>query len=354
MNESRTPPYGARGGRCAWPATLALAAGLWATTAAAQIDFPSIPMWAEPGVRVTVGTDTSSLIPKSRSITVRWKRDRVAEARADFGGYRLYRMTSSPDTSRAVLLRRYSLQQGDEIMWHFSKVDPVDLEFKFGPTVAGDSIVQFVDPDSAGNFVKVCRRVDQFDRCLSIGDSVWKLITPPGPHDGYNYYYSITYEGRNTLDNNYEDLFDPDTLDAPGLTQPERYARCDTVGRPSTCPNKNTKSRNMLQIPVNPTAGPTSNLERVAVVPNPFRQREPWDPTGGNEVHFTNLPSRATIRIYTVAGDLVRVIEHNDTVRDFARWDLKNGDGSDVASGVYIFRIEAGTLSIQNRMVVVR
>ena len=115
-------------------------------------------------------------------------------------------------------------------------------------------------------------------------------------------------------------------------------------GVPETCPNLNSKLANMIAEPVEPTAGPTANLQTVAVVPNPFRGRESWDRPDGNEVHFINLPAQARIRIYTVAGDLVRELNHNDPVRDFERWDLKNANGRDVASGIYMYRVEAGLL----------
>jgi hypothetical protein len=58
--------------------------------------------------------------------------------------------------------------------------------------------------------------------------------------------------------------------------------------------------------------------------------------------------------IYTVAGDLVRELDHNDPVRDFERWDLKNGNGQDVASGIYMFRVTSGSFHRQNRFIVIR
>ena len=103
-----------------------------------------------------------------------------------------------------------------------------------------------------------------------------------------------------------------------------------------------------------PTGGPTANLETVRVVPNPYRGAEVWDQPGVSELHFINVPNRATIKIYTVAGDLVKQIEHDDPVRDFARWDLKSGAGKDIASGIYIYRVEAGAFRFQNRFVVIR
>jgi len=169
------------------------------------------------------------------------------------------------------------------------------------------------------------------------------LKAPPGPHDGFRTWYAITYEARNTgLDGTYEDMFVPDT------------AHCADPSHPHTCPNLNNKLLNIIPQPVEPTAGPTANLERVIVVPNPYRAHVPWDQIGGSEVHFINLPSSSRIRIFTVAGDLIRELNHSSPVVDFERWDLKNANGKDVSSGIYMFRVEAQSFSFQDRFVVIR
>ena len=324
--------------------------------------FPSIPICAFPGayqdsshlrpnrcIGAFRGPLADSVRRQARTITVRFLRDRIAEARNDFGGYRIYRVQNSPDSTRMTLIRRFSKQPGDERTWRFSSVDTAagtltPLAFKCNGAVVHDSIVTFIDPDSNGNFVKVCRRVDRFDRCLSRGDSVFKLVAPPGPHDGFQTWYAVTYELKNSsLDATYDEMFIPDTLSGP----------CGTPSDRSPCRNLNNKLANLTPQPVEPTRGPTTNLERVGVVPNPFRGREAWD-RDSNELHFINLPARATIKIYTVSGDLVTEIDHVDPIRDFARWDLRNQSGRDVSSGIYVYRIEAGTFTFQDRFVVIR
>jgi hypothetical protein len=318
--------------------------------AGAQPGFPRIPTWSfAGGFRQTTGAD--SIVRVSRKATFRFLRDRRAEARPDFGGYRIYRVTNTPDTSAMVLLRRYSLSPGDEITWHFSRVDPVSLEFKDKQgNVVHDSVATFVDSDSSGNYIKVCRFRDDAGRCLSRGDSVFVLVAPPGPHDGFITYYSVTYEARNPpgVATN-QDLYvaGRDTLDD--------YARCAVPGDSSTCPiiNMNRKDLN-LTVGIEPTRGPQSDVEGVRIVPNPYRASEVWDQPGQSEIHFTNLPSQASIRIFTLAGDLVRELDHNDSVRDFARWDLKNADGRDVASGVYMVYVTSGSFAFTDRFVVIR
>ena len=229
-----------------------------------------------------------------------------------------------------------------------SRISPTYLQF-IGPLgsncagqVVNDSIVTFVDPDSNGSYQKRCRIEDSQGRCLTVGDSMMMLVAPPGPHDGFRTWYAITYEAFNTSDATFEDLFVPDP------------AHCTDPLNPLTCSNLNHKGANITSVYVEPTGGPTANLERVGVVPNPYRAHAPWDPVAGNELHFINLPNRATIKIFTVAGDLVTTLEHNDPVRDFERWNLKNGDGRAIASGIYMYRVESGTFSFQNRFVVIR
>jgi len=344
---------------------LGLAAGAGSLSAArAQTgetlrDFWHIPVWTQSGAWQDStllypqrcggsfqGPLPDSLRTQSRTLTVRFLRNRRVEARPDFGGYRVYRAIGTPDTAGMMLLRRYSLNTGDWPLWHFSRVNPATLEFECDGLPAYDSVATFVDPDSSGSFEKVCREVDEFGRCLTPRDSVWALVPPPGPHDGFRIWYSVTYEARNLVDNNYAEMFVPDTSDD--------YAHCGTVGDPATCPNLNNRLANVTAEPVEPTGGPTQNLLTVSVVPNPFRESERWDLPDGDEVHFVNLPSQAKIRIYTVSGDLVRELIHNDAVRDFERWDLKNANGQDVSSGIYMYRVEAGTLAVQNRFIVIR
>jgi len=323
-----------------------------------------------------------SIVMRPRTVTLRFRRDRRAEARSDFGGYRIYRAVNYPDTSYMMLIRRYSRQVGDERTWNFSvldgapcipdtgrnrsycwddpaltdRINPNYMQYVCRGEVVHDSVVTFVDPDSNGNYVKVCRLRNPQEGldgvCVSRYDSVFVLRAPPGPHDGFRTWYSVTHEQKNrSLDGNYADMFVPDTTGRIST-------RCIGAASPDTCPNLNSKDLNITSEPVEPTGGPTRNTERVVVVPNPFRARVPWDQRPANEVHFVNLPRAALIRIYTVAGDLVAELTHDDPVRDFERWNLKNQRGQDVASGIYLYRVESTVsgrgFSFQDRFIVIR
>ena len=91
-----------------------------------------------------------------------------------------------------------------------------------------------------------------------------------------------------------------------------------------------------------------ATLDRIKVVPNPYVAASRWEPKnpfntgrGPRELHFTHLPVKCTIRIYTVQGELVDVIEHESTFDDgTAEWDMLTKDNLDIAYGVYVYHIE--------------
>ena len=98
-----------------------------------------------------------------------------------------------------------------------------------------------------------------------------------------------------------------------------------------------------------------ADLEKIRVVPNPyFVTNRALISEGTDKIFFTHLPPRCTIRIYTLAGELVRTLEHESTapyspdVRlaqgdkgGTASFELLNRYNQALASGVYIFHVEA-------------
>lgn len=93
-------------------------------------------------------------------------------------------------------------------------------------------------------------------------------------------------------------------------------------------------------------------LDKVAVVPNPYVVSSSYEvppPSvfsagrGERRVYFNNLPQTCTIRIYTMNGELIRVLEHNSSLLNGTEpWDLLTDEGLDIAYGVYIYHIDAG------------
>jgi len=114
-------------------------------------------------------------------------------------------------------------------------------------------------------------------------------------------------------------------------------------------------------------AGPSAafNLENIYVVPNPYLGQSKFDgkrdkdETGdrSKRIWFVNLPEKCTIKIYTLAGDLVDEIEHSGTSTvdvinpskathtgiaqsGIEPWDLLSKHDQIIASGVYLYSVE--------------
>ncbi|MBN1348981.1 hypothetical protein JXJ21_06200 [candidate division KSB1 bacterium] len=102
---------------------------------------------------------------------------------------------------------------------------------------------------------------------------------------------------------------------------------------------------------------------KIYVYPNPYKGEALWDGFGERErlIWFANLPARATIRIYTLAGDLVDEIQHHaDSYngRDITllekqsasqttifsggehAWDLISNHDQAIATGLYLYTVK--------------
>ncbi len=102
-----------------------------------------------------------------------------------------------------------------------------------------------------------------------------------------------------------------------------------------------------------------SDLRRVHTVPDPYYVTNAFEQSSAFKViKFVNLPEQAIIRIYSVSGVLVTVLEHNSTTYGGEQsWDVRNRNNQVVASGVYFYHIEAhvngGTARRVGRMTIV-
>ena len=102
---------------------------------------------------------------------------------------------------------------------------------------------------------------------------------------------------------------------------------------------------------------PFSQAERknaVLFVPNPYRVNEDytfenggWEgkTDGWNEnkrlIRFIHIPRKCTIKIYSLAGDLVATLYHEDPVAGQIDWNLLSESNRAIASGIYIFSVES-------------
>lgn len=99
---------------------------------------------------------------------------------------------------------------------------------------------------------------------------------------------------------------------------------------------------NRTTTPFVATIPPTSTLDKVLVVPNPFVIGAGFSQPGAEDkIQFVNLPNPCTIRIYTVRGDLVKTIRVPVGAGAIVSWDQVTDFGQYVESGIYIYHIES-------------
>ena len=109
-----------------------------------------------------------------------------------------------------------------------------------------------------------------------------------------------------------------------------------------------------------------ADLQAVRVVPNPFVAQSAYDVVTGNgrgnaRVMFAGVPSAGSLRIYSLSGQFLQELTWTASDLNGAGdlpYDLRTREGTDLASGLYIFVIKgAGTSSKQmarGKFVVIR
>lgn len=84
------------------------------------------------------------------------------------------------------------------------------------------------------------------------------------------------------------------------------------------------------------------NLDKTNIVPNPYYGFSEYEQNKlSNEIKITNLPKTCTVEVYTLDGTLVKILRKDNDDRTSIAWDLKNEQGITVASGLYIFHVNA-------------
>ncbi len=89
------------------------------------------------------------------------------------------------------------------------------------------------------------------------------------------------------------------------------------------------------------TALAKTEMDRIVAVPNPYFNHSTYELNQfSRQIKFTHLPARCTLRIFNLAGDLIRTVEKNDNSSQLI-WDIETSRGLPVASGIYVFHVDA-------------
>ena len=152
--------------------------------------------------------------------------------------------------------------------------------------------------------------------------------------NGFWYWYAVTAYDQGT--------FRISAIDSSVAPPETTRARVDE-------PKFGKYTQTMQRVMPGPTS--TQTLDDVYVAPNPYKANAAWDlaetsfePTG-RRIRFFNLPPVATIRIFTLAGDHVITLEHDDARNqqeglETTSWNLISKNEQDTVSGIYIYQVE--------------
>jgi hypothetical protein len=248
------------------------------------------------------------VVSENQRATIYW--DRRAElsidpisGKKDFEGYKLYRTEAGFD-----LTLTQNLQQSLVILAEFDSTGN-DIGFN-----TGFNAVRLDEPVTFPNDTSIYYYKFELGNLLN----------------GWQYVFSVTAFDEGDPEN------DLDVLESSSITNYQRI------------------------IPGTP-AIEDANIE-IGVYPNPYYGNAVWD--GNSErlrkIYFYNLPSECEITIYTLAGDIVKKIQHSqesngsdtrwfenfasDGKQQFAggehAWDLVTDSDQAVATGLYLFTVK--------------
>jgi len=245
------------------------------------------------------------VVVESGKVTIYWQDgaesflDPISQE-ADFEGYRIYgaRKTANDDLGEFSLLLETDLNNNIGYNTGFSTIQITD---------------QFGEPDS-----------------LLINDTYYQYkFENANIKDGWLNYYAVTAYDQGDPDANLESL------------------------------ESSIYSNRVYVFPGKAAAKENNWVGEPTVYPNPFKGQALWDGYGSRSkmLWFRNLPNEAEIRIFSLAGDLVDIIQHEESYNgaDIANidaqknplmaggehaWDLITMHDQATASGLYLFTVE--------------
>ena len=93
----------------------------------------------------------------------------------------------------------------------------------------------------------------------------------------------------------------------------------------------------------------------MSVVPNPYIVRSGFKESEYlRQVRFTNLPEKCRIRIYTVSGEFVKELGHDNASSGNRWWDMRTVNNQEVVPGLYIYHVESGGKEHIGKFAVIR
>jgi len=245
-----------------------------------------------PSPKVTV-------VPGDQKVTLRWGKE--SETHPLFEGYRIYRSVDNG----ASWSKTYATDENG------TPVAPVPLD-QFD---LKDEYVGVSDQNSLFYFGNNSG-LEAIQKITASGDTIYEY-TDLNVTNNYTYRYWVSAYSHG------------DSLEEPLETPPENNP---------ALPNDNT----VEVTPASPLA--QNNLKDVRVVPNPYIVSATWESApGSRKIAFTGLPGSCQIRIFNTAGEMVRMLDHNNG-ESYEYWNVRNQQDQEIAPGLYFYHIHSAQL----------
>ncbi len=269
----------------------------------AQLVYDTKYRFPEPPVAPRV-----KVVPGDRKVTLYWNKSAEESidplsGKNDFEGYRIYRSQAGADLTQA--------QNLNELLIKVAEFDSAGNDYGYN---TGFKFIQLNEPvyfegDTIAYYYKF-----EFDNLLN----------------GWQYILSVTAFDKGDLENNIESL------------ESSKIATALRVF-PGTIPKSIDEAE-------------------IGVYPNPYYAGAVWDGPQERQrkIYFYNLPESCEITIYTLAGDVVAVLDHDKNYNgsdirwfeSYSRegnqilsggehaWDLITKYDQAIASGLYLFSVK--------------
>ena len=133
-------------------------------------------------------------------------------------------------------------------------------------------------------------------------------------------------------ENQYESILDTNFSNPLKWADPDGYASIEN--------SKGTTILDKNFVQIFPGRKPSNNLSNVKVVPNPYLVNSNFNETEHiKRIRFTNITERCEIQIFTLNGELVNTIYHENSMSGNAFWDLRTINNQEAVPGLYIFHV---------------
>ena len=305
-------------------------------------------------------TPTVTATAEHHQITLTW--DQAAEESkdvvtgyADFEGYKIYKSTDGGKTwgdHQAMIFDSSGVLVGWKPIAQFDLTAEEDsAHCVFGDTCSGGPI--------RGHSIS---GPDPLNPWLDLGGDtgIQNSFVDTNVVDGMEYTYAVTAYDMGVEAPYYiqyipngDGTYQKDSVIT--TSNPNRWS--EPNGYPGIENSKGTTIQDPNFVTVIPGYKADYAMDSITVVPNPYIVHSQFNESQYvRKVRFTRLPSQCTITIFTVTGEKVNTLEHDDPNGESGNewWNLRTVNNQEVAPGLYFYAVESGKKKFIGKFAVVR